>query len=409
MTNNEKYEIQKIKDLSLIYFYDVSQTKIGRDNSSFLSLKIVYNNGKSLNYNYNDENFYEFLLQVLKVYEIEKNNNKIEFLDDFSKDFIENIDINKYNKKEESTYNVRSRKNLFSCNSDIYFISEYIKMFCLDLLKLFNCNEKIEIVNFNGFLNKFSVSYILNGTKKILPLIIKKISNSKYNFSLCYVDKEVCNINGKITIGDSYVNISWFNEKDELVGSYQYDINPLYRENVIKKNDEVLSFNEVREKVSEEEDLLLSFYIKEIFDETIENKTPTVNNNYILSDTKFYDTDEQNVKEYKKQTCHVSICDDSVNFKYCDSVGISKDKYNFLIPLIQNKKDVSLKKIKYDNKDFLILEIRKLPINSKGEVKYSYQIFEIGNFKNFNKPFNIISKCNIKNEEDEKRLIKLIR
>ena len=134
MTNKNKIEISLIKNLDLIYFYNV-----GDDNH--FGLSIVYDNGKNLNYNYEYEYFTDYVAKVVSVYKKEKDIRNIQFLDQESKSIINSF-----------------------CNKDF------------KLKKVDNLQPKLIKYNTRAMDVKFLHNYITNAMKSLIDCFIPDVA-----------------------------------------------------------------------------------------------------------------------------------------------------------------------------------------------------------------------------------------
>ena len=111
MFNSTEIQIAQIKDLRLIFFYNCEQTL----NNSYLGLKIVYDNNKSLDLKYRDEYFNEFIAKVIDVYNKEKELGNVRFLDERTEQiFTELNTIPSINQLEVKDFLQTNKMNIFN-------------------------------------------------------------------------------------------------------------------------------------------------------------------------------------------------------------------------------------------------------------------------------------------------------
>ena len=415
MSLNNEFEIQNIKKLDLIYFYDISNPNQENPSSPFLGLKIVYDGNKGLGYDVTSPYFNQFVKRVKQVYEEEKQKRNIEFLNDFSKKTLDEIENNHSSKINEKLYENKSLLNIRTRYSEIMEIDDYLKEICKNILSFLLPNNNISIEKIKGHDNRFCVLYIVNDLEiKTLPLIVKKVSYNEYDFIINFVSDYVFPAEGKIKFEDGYVNVKWKSVPNEIKGVYNYNINSDFNENSVRKKDKLLKFEEIKTDVDEQVKILLNFYLKEFLDKTSDICVPTVSDNFLLSKTEFLDSDS-NTNLYKQFFCHANIKKDFVRLKYHEINGFSKKNDSLLIPLDDLKQEIFIKLFVKDNKKYIISETNNILNYRDSEIlnyqkkQYFYSVFEVDNFKDFNSKFDIKTKQDINDEDSKQLLLKLIK
>lgn len=416
MSIEKKYDIQNIKNLEMIYFYDISKSEIGRSTSSFLGLKVVYDNGKGLGYDVTSDYFSEFLQKVVDVYNLEKSTRKIDFLNEFSKQMIESIDVKKFVKNKRNYNEKNSLIEVKTVYNTIKEIDDYIKEVCKNILSFILKDHKIDIICLKGCNNRFSAIYTVDDLEqRILCLVVKKVSDNKYEFTADYVSDELFSVDGSIVFDDAYVNIFWENESDDIKATYKYNIDDNLSERNIKRNQKIIDFNTIDDSVDKNLKSLLDFYIKEILNDEIDSCISTVNNNYLLSQTTFLDGDTENEHLYKNSSCHFNLKKDFVRLKYHKVNGVSKKDDKILVPFNEVIEEKLLKHYEINGEDYVVVETKEKPsyidfdrLEHK-DTSYYYDILKVNGFKDFTSKFNITEKMEIESNQDKKLLLRLVR
>lgn len=416
MSIEKKYDIQNIRNLEMIYFYDISKSEIGRSTSSFLGLKVVYDDGKGLGYDVTSDYFSEFLKKVIDVYNIEKNTRKIDFLNEYSKQMMENIDVKKFEKNKRNYFEKNSLMGITTIYSSIKEIDDYIKDICKNLLSFILKDHKIDIVNLKGCNNRFSVIYTVDDLEeKTLCLVVKKVADNKYEFTADYVSDELFSVDGSIVFDDTYVNIIWENASADIKSTYKYNIDADLSERNIRRKEKIIDFDIIDDSVDENTKLLLDFYIKQFLNDEIDTCISTVNNNYLLSQITFLDGDTENEHLYNNSSCHFNLKSDFVRLKYHKVNGISKKEDKILVPFNEIIQEKLLKHFKNNDEDYVVVETKEKPSYSdfnmleQRDIKYYYDILKVSDFKDFTSEFNIIEKIEVESNHDKKLLLRLVR
>lgn len=416
MSVQQDFEIQSIRNLEMIYFYDISKSDIGGSSTPFLGLKIVYDNGKGLGYDVTSENFNKFVQKVKDVYNQEKENGKIDFLNEYSRKLMEELDVTTLDQNLNVNYEKESLIETKSRYSEIMEIKDYIKYICKNLLSFILKDKKIDIVDIKGYNNKFSVTYTVDELiKQTLSMIIKKVSSNKYTFKIDYVSDCLFSIEGNINFEDSYVNIEWRNKQLDLYSTCKYNIDTFLSENVLRKNEKMIDFKEVKTNVDVQEQILLNFYTKQILGEEMDTFVPTVENNYLLSQVKFIDNSGSKDHLYNKILGHATINSNFVRLKCHISNGVSKNDDKLKFSFNEKYHESLVKAFNIDNTDYVVVETMEKPIYQDSSIldyeskRYYYNILEVEEFKNFNTPFKIKNKIDGNSDENKKLLLRLIK
>lgn len=413
MSIEQEYKIQNIRNLEMIYFYDVSKSDAGKLSSPFLGLKIVYDGGKGLGYDITSKYFDKFIGKVISVYKNESHNQNIEFLDDFSKNMMKQISTDYFNDRQDNNYLNQSLIDKHSEYNEVMKVENYIKDICKSVLSFILKNHKIDVIKLKGHNNRFCAIYSIDGlVTKTLSMIVKKSSLNKYEFKMIYVSDNVYSIDGSMIFDDSYVNIEW--KCEDTKGTCNYNIDSNLSEKTIRNKEKLVDFSEVKKNVDTKEKILLDFYTKEFLQEEFDTCVPTVENNYLLLQYKLIDGDFKD-RFYKKISCHASIKKDSVRLVCRILNGVSKNDNKLLIPFKEEEKEIFARKFSIDDKNYVVVETKKSPVYTDSNAliyqdkKYYYDILETENFSDFTKSFKIKSRNRVNNNENKNLLLKLTK
>lgn len=380
MINFKNADIYEIKNLELIYFYNIGS-------SSYIGLNIVYDGGKNLNYDYTYEYFDLYVARVVKVYENEKEDHNIQFLNQDSKEKLcsflnKGITISDHHSDYETTSKYNSR------DLDVKFLMEYIKRAITLFLRCMNNNDKLDITSIKGYRDKYLIEYVEKKSNfdqfDILPITLIKQDNNNYIFKFRYVYNSSMTFNGNITIYNDCISLNYISIDKNLVGKNIYHIDGTCSE-VIKFCGNVISYGEHNDDIDNE---TIDFYLNFLDLPLIQRRLKTVDNNYLLVD---------NIDDNTSYFIHLSLSKDYVNVIVDKKVGILRDK--LFVPFEEEKAIINIMKEENNlvvEKHYLKTPISTALYKNNLENKYIYETYKIDD-ADLTKAFNI---------DKEKQLIK---
>ena len=237
MFNKEEIRIAKIKDISLIYFF--FSNELAKNDLSYLGLKIIYDNGKSLSYDYRNEYFEKYLLKVLEVYK--KNNSNIEFYNKESKEILERLLNESTNKDEKEELQEFRNYSFFDYSLETNIALYYVKDMILDYIKTYLQSEEVVISFSKKRNNEFIVQYN-NDSKNTIVGNISKIDINKYAFNFYHFKDEHLKGNGVISFGKLHVSGIWQDKDKKMRSTNVYHINEDKREKQISRDDQEIYY-----------------------------------------------------------------------------------------------------------------------------------------------------------------------
>ena len=397
MGQDKLYEISKMKDLSTIYFYDLAQSK-SNGAPSFVGLRVTYDNNGSLGYEYNSEYFDTFLKKVIELYEEEKNNGKIKFFDEYSKETLETLIKLK---ESEQLRKKGCYKSLLNSESKYKVFDEvrpYVEKMITELLSYID-KSNITITDIKGIKDKYFVCLSNDGT--LLISIIKK-SATKYNFKANYTkDKAVYFIDGEIEVSNDYVDIEVYTDDDNIIYKCHYTIDKYLNENTIRENEKLVWFEEPDLSLDDNDTILIDFYSEKFLGSILENKIKTAPGHYILSGTNI------SGDRYVTTNLNMILTDDNVKMKYRIKKGIARKVENdyLYFPYFEEYGEKVLKHIcDRNHNDFIVEETKIDPfmIQSvdlpKTLATYYYDLYKVEGFTTFTDSLPLIEKVD---EDDD--------
>ena len=380
MVNPEEIAIATIKDLKGVFFYYV-----GDSNDKRISgLSIVYGDNKKLDYNYTYKYYKDYVIQVLKVYQKEKKNNKIILYNELTKGILNNYNISEIDTNNDTEEYSSNRINLSSIiNYNIKDIEEYLRKIILSIMELETGNKDTIIKSFIGIKNKYLISCITSDNEEVTMSLecIKDLDNS-YDIKMYFSNINLLkSISGSIIINDEAISIKWNNYDKTLFGEYYYSqVNDICNEYIVNDYDKVLYFGDDREIISDTKKELLLNYAK-MLNIDCTSIMPTIKDNYIL-----FTEDKNQIQDnvyYKRKNAYITFKKDYISIIYFYSEGINKFDETFNIPFLIEEKEVRFIKVDIDDSHYILKEIINIPTGKmSGEYqhkinKYCYYLYKV--------------------------------
>lgn len=412
MINNKIIEIEQIKNLNAIRFYNlVPETSLDK---KLFGLKITYDNNQVLDYNYTDEYFEEFVTKVLETYQIEQNKRNIIILNDFTKEIID-----KYSKLDFKTPNeipFASKNHINLINNDdfkIKLLEDFLKDIISSLLTLFY-NDEINLLNLTGYRNHYTIEFEVNNQKKFVPIIITAQDNFNYTFRINSINNTVMSLKGNIKISDNYLECSLNNNDNTIIGKYFYHVDTNKCENYILYNNKPCYIKKNKNSLSEEEIKTINFYLNYLGVDSYDSISKVTNNDYILNKFLTKENEEHQV------FCHIRLTSNLVRIIKTTKQGIMKYDEQFLISFEEEKEEIIFKLINDEKLDttsnYILVQTKYLKTaKSRGNYKtdlcnkYTYKLLEVPSNTKLNSIFNIVETTNLENVTEYSSVKKLIK
>lgn len=393
--------INSIKNLKLLYFYNVYE------NTDTPGLKIVYDNEKVFSLDYSDEYFDDYILKVFEVYNNETQSNNIYVKEETSNTLLNLVE--KIKNKEK----IYTQNNQIIEFSKFHFQIKIIEEYIINTLKniltsIFFENSEIKIESFNGYKNKFCLQYKIKNDdqeqENIMPIIVKHHEENKYQFETNIYKDFLIKINGKIEFTNHYVNITWKNSEESIIGRNVNNIDESKSVNLIKiKSNDEERYIYLNQNHKEKKKLDINYISNlEKLNITLPKNLRQITDNQYIGN---HYENENNSDKFIEEDYQISTKNNLIKINFYKNIGYLREN-NFKLITEKNKKQIILQLIKFENNPYIIKEITNL---NSDIPKYSYEVYETNNIESFKDNLEIKNKIKI-NEyvetlEDIKKLI----
>ena len=291
----------------------------------------------------------------------EKDKYPITFFSDFSKEIIENYNIN--NSIDNNNY---TTKNIFPINTskfDIEIIKSYVIQALESILKIIHDN--ITNTNIIGYRNKYVATYNVGDEQHIVSLYLNKM-NDKVLFKIGGINGKGITVNGTILINNEYVVTNWKVENADIEGKIYSDIENDFIEEIIDQDNVTVYYNRIENKVNDIK--RLNDIINPIIGISFDNCIKTNKKSYLLKSEKKKDM------HILRNFCHIVFEDNFINIIYTKVEGYMKYDDMLFIPTIIDKRIYNIINL---NNEKLIQEYNFT------NNKYLYKIFDGNNLNDF--------------------------
>lgn len=361
MLDNQLIEIMRITHLHLIYCYTIDSKDYNNLDKS-LAVELVYGNKKKLVLDYKSPYFPYYLNRIKEVYNKEKDKYPITFFSDFSKEIIENYNIN-----TNIDNNYYTTKNIFPINTSKYDI-EVLKSYIIQALEsIFKIiyNKTITNINIIGYRNKYVATYNVGNIQHIVSLYLNKMNDSLL-FKIGGINGKGITVNGNTIINNEYVVTNWKVENTNIEGKIYSDIENDFIEEIIDQDKITVYYDRIDNKVNSINKIndIINPIIGINFDKCIK----TNKKSYLLK--KESKKDMQTIKDF----CHIVFEDNFTNIIYTKVEGYMKYDDTLFIPTIIDKRIYNIINL---NNEKLVQEYNFT------NNKYSYKIFNGNNLNDF--------------------------
>ena len=360
MLDNQLIKIMRISHLRLIYCYTIDSKDYSTLDKS-LAIEIVYGNKQKLTFDYKSPYFSYFLNKIKEVYNKEKDKYPITFFSDFSKEIIENYNIN--NSIDNNNY---TTKNIFPINTskfDIEIIKSYVIQALESILKIIHDN--ITNTNIIGYRNKYVATYNVGNIQHIVSLYLNKM-NDKVLFKIGGINGKGITVNGSILINNEYVVTNWKVENTDIEGKIYSDIENDFIEEIIDQDKITVYYNRIENKVNDINKI--NDIINPIIGISFDNCIKTNKKSYLLK------SESKKDMHILRNFCHIVFEDNFINIIYTKVEGYMKYDDMLFIPTIIDKRIYNIINL---NNEKLIQEYNFT------NNKYLYKIFDGNNLNDF--------------------------
>ena len=398
MGQEKLYEISKMKDLSTIYFYDLAQSKSSKV-PSFVGLRVTYGKDESLGYEYNSEYFDTFLKKVIELYEEEKNNGKIKFFDDYSKESLKTIiELKSEEPKKKEGY-LTSLLNSEAKYNSLNDIKPYLEKVFSELISYIR-KEEFKVISIHGindkYLMRLSNGYEMPAILQI-PITVKKVKGNEYSIKASCVNDNINLIDCSLIIENDYIDIEAY--VNNVIYKCHYGLNKYLNDNSIRDNDKLVWFAEPDLSLSDDEEKLVNFYSEKFLGTVLQDKIKTAPNHYILSGTNL------SGDRYTTTNLNMIIADDNkIKMKYRIKKGIARQVKNEYL-YVPYDEEYGQKVIKHfsdrNHDDFMVEETKIDPFMIKSVdlpktlATYYYDLYKVEGFTTFTDSLPLIDKVDM--------------
>lgn len=398
---NEQLEILKIKNLKIIFFYRTNDGSSILENGELLGLKIIYDNDKSLNYDYTSPYFTEFVSKVLTAYQKEKDTNKIHLLDDLTKEIVQSYNQNSYSPKEKTLkfYQENEIVEFGRRKEKLESPKNYMFHIFKDILTFFHENQ-IKLEKITGNQDRYLLSYQSSEINFLVPFVLIQKGYKQYYFKISGIHHTSEIIEGEIAISGGNVNIDWNTKNSGIITKEIFRFLPIH-EKSIYKNDKILSFENEVNKIPEPEQIIIQYYLNLLGLEALNEGLKTSQNNYIFG--KVENIERVNSDPLQKElSAHIFLGEKDMDISYLTKCGLVKYDGNFIFPIYSELEDIKIRLIDIDEKSYLIVQNYYVPTDKMNGTysghtnQYTYQIFEVNCCNQLTKVNQIIKNIEIK-------------
>lgn len=395
MFNTTEIQIAQIKDLRLIFFYNCEPNL----KNSYLGLRIVYDNDKSLDLKYKDEYFNEFLTKVVNVYKKEKDLGNIKLLDENTEGILKDIDNLPIIKSKEATGHLQNHKiDIFNNRRiELSRITPYMKDMLIKFIWSMEQKENIQLKSFLGNNDRFLCSYMIKNKQFSIPAFVNLDRYDKFNINFSYHNGATLIVNSHIDFKLDYVNSLWIDQNKILSGKNIYHVDKNKFEKLARMNQNYIFYEQSYPEVTEQDKKIVDRYLNMLNISSFQHVTKTLDNSFILSEDKENDLIE-------KRRGYITFDHNIINILLKTSYGVNKGNNKIFITLDEQIESIIIKLENILGLNVLIVQREYLPgMICNGQYKkdltnkYGYEIFVIDN-NDLLDQFEIVNKINLEKE-----------
>lgn len=386
-------KIAEIKNLELIYIYSVDSV-LKENSKEYIGVKVVYNKDNVFTLDYKNEHFAKLIKKLLERYNKEKGKKNIVLLGNLTKQLVNDsfFSIIEENKEfiQPSGILVNRKK------AEVEMYQKYLKKALKIIFKAIKNYDQVNIDSMDGFNHKYIVSYSIGNVKKQLYMLIFVKEDGNIDFRITNVENEIVNISGTIEDYMNYVKINWCDSIKQLEGTVTYDSKEQTIEEKLYKDSEPIIVRETTDTLLEEDENIISFYLKLCNLDMLKNVIKIDDNCYFLSDFNVLNKNEENESIlYNNTSYKIIVFDDKVIIKSKSKDGISKYGNQINAVLCDTTIEFILKKLNIDDKFYILIEKRT---KKNGFINYNYSFLKLREDIILSNPFNVEDKYQIDEE-----------
>lgn len=371
--NAIEVKISQIKNLNLVYLYNIDNVFAAERNKKYLGLKVLYDNNQGyINLDYKDRSFASLVKKTISLYNQEKDNRDIILLGNLSKKMFSDEEILSYALK--STEYSDEGIGLFNTSNEIIKpFKPYLYEILKHILKHVRQMDGIEVLNISGFNKKYNVTYKVGEVTCTFPIIIYICGCNKLCFKIGAIAGKNIDIEGYIVNDLDRVDAYWKTKYGKSYGFEIFDVKNFNVEKNVTINGETVYHSTEIDTVTDDDIDLVKFYLS-LFNIEFSGEIIKVSpNNFILGNKiKTAASDEAEV--ITNSAIQLFIEDTGVSIKYRASNIINKLKHLVTIPLDEEKYDISLRIKRINGKNYIVCELMQ---SKESGHKYDYTAFAV--------------------------------
>lgn len=386
-------KIAEIKNLNLIHIFAIDSL-LKNNPDKYVGAQVVYDETKTFSLHYKSKYFGTFIKRILVRYNKEKGKRTITLLGDLTEKLVKDSFFTILKEKKETTQNFSILVNSKSNELKVY--QRYLEKTLKNILKSIKNFEGVNINSINGFNYKYVVDYSVGNVKKQLFMLIFVKHDGSLDFKITNIEDEIVDISGTIEDYLTTIKVIWYDDIRKLQGVELYNSKEKIIEEKLYKEKDLIISREYTDTLLDEDESVISFYLKLCDLNTLKNILKIDDNSYLLSDDNILKQDNKTSGIfYNTISCKINIFDNQVIIKNIQKNGLSKHNNRIKVVLEEIVNDFILRKIVIENEFYLLIEKRN---RNNGTISYNYSVIKLNSDIDLNIPFEIQYKKDIKQE-----------
>ncbi len=218
-------DVQKIRDLKLIYLYEVPYAQHAK---SYYGMKVVYGNNEVMQLTHRDPRFMDFLARVFDIYQLESRQERyITVVGEHTQKFLADMRyvkgstlINMPNKVGNIT-----EKYPLDDAFESQILWPFLSWFLHRLMPLLDGKANHHKYRMqNGYKARKSLVFDLDGADQYIPLKIVQESQNRYEISLLYSSSDYYNIKMHLQLSADGVQILFSVDETAIHGVLEFGL-----------------------------------------------------------------------------------------------------------------------------------------------------------------------------------------